>query len=544
MNQTSPTTHNTLPSVEPTSFLNDVLQTPQTMLLGFVASLVVYQLLKAANTSRKGNLPPGPKGVPFFGNLFQLSKDAWVTFAEWGKQYGPLVYMSVAGHDMLILNNHKVNADLLEKRANIYSSRPRLVVASEILTGGMLIPFAAHDDTWRKMRRASHEGLNSNYARNYYPAQQKEAILLVQNVLKDCNHWDDELKRTACSMILGVVYDKPTIDSCHDTRVAYVNEFIARIVRAAFPGAHYAEYFTWMKYLPAVAAKWKRDALDWYKKDTVYFGDMYEEVKDRIRSGDERHSFASSLIHDEKQLNLTEDENSWLAATIYATGGETTSTVMSWFMLAMVTNPEAQKKAQEELDNVIGRDRMPTFADRDSLPYIQACVRESLRWKTVAPVGVPHVCEQDDWYEGHFIPKGTICIPNQWAMNKDTDVYGPDAEQYNPGRHIDKNGDLYCPFVDTHDEGSFCHVGYGFGRRICVGRHVANNSIFIDIACLLWAATIEPIKDAQGKPMMPDTEGFINDGLVLRPLPFKCVIKPRFPGAESIVAQTLELADY
>lgn len=63
-------------------------------------------------------------------------------------------------------------------------------------------------------------------------------------------------------------------------------------------------------------------------------------------------------------------------------------------MLAMVTYPEAQKKAQEELDEIIGRDRMPTFADRDSLPYIQACVRESLRWKTVAPVGVPHVCEE------------------------------------------------------------------------------------------------------------------------------------------------------
>ena len=67
---------------------------------------------------------------------------------------------------------------------------------------------------------------------------------------------------------------------------------------------------------------------------------------------------------------------------------------MSWFMLAMVTYPEAQKRAQEELDNVVGRDRMPTFADRDSLPFIQACVRESLRWKTVAPVGVPHVCEE------------------------------------------------------------------------------------------------------------------------------------------------------
>ena len=67
---------------------------------------------------------------------------------------------------------------------------------------------------------------------------------------------------------------------------------------------------------------------------------------------------------------------------------------MTWFMLAIVTHPEAQKKAQEELDSVVGRGRLPTFADRDSLPYIQACVRESLRWRTMDPVGDPRVCEQ------------------------------------------------------------------------------------------------------------------------------------------------------
>ena len=67
---------------------------------------------------------------------------------------------------------------------------------------------------------------------------------------------------------------------------------------------------------------------------------------------------------------------------------------MTWFMLAIVTHPEAQKKAQEELDSVVGRGRLPTFADRDSLPYIQACVREALRWKTMDPLGNPHVCEQ------------------------------------------------------------------------------------------------------------------------------------------------------
>jgi cytochrome P450 len=96
---------------------------------------------------------------------------------------------------------------------------------------------------------------------------------------------------------------------------------------------------------------------------------------------------------------------------------------MAWFILAMVHNPAVQQRAQEELDRVVGRDRMPTFADRDQLPFIVATVRETLRWKSVTPLGVPHQSTQDDWYEGYFIPKGTVCIANAWAMNSDPRVY-------------------------------------------------------------------------------------------------------------------------
>lgn len=106
---------------------------------------------------------------------------------------------------------------------------------------------------------------------------------------------------------------------------------------------------------------------------------------------------------------------------------------------------------------------------------------------------------------------------------------GPDADQFKPERHLDANGQLATAPPDTKDGELFYiytyahvhgssiegHVGYGFGRRICVGRHVANNSVYIDIVSLLWGTTIAPLKDAQGKPIMPDTEGFVNDGLVL-----------------------------
>src|SRR5579863_7717265 len=138
--------------------------------------------------------------------------------------------------------------------------------------------------------------------------------------------------------------------------------------------------------------------------------------------------------------------------------------MMAWWTLAMLAYPESQARAQAELDAVVGRAQPPTFADYPQLPYIRAMVEEILRWGTVAPQGVPHCVTRDDWYEGMFIPKGTICIPNVWLKNRDPEVYGENAAQFDPARHLDANGDI-TPSPDTKDEG---HVSFGFGRRECV----------------------------------------------------------------------------
>lgn len=87
---------------------------------------------------------------------------------------------------------------------------------------------------------------------------------------------------------------------------------------------------------------------------------------------------------------------------------------MQWFISALLVYPETQAAAHAELDKVVGRSRMPTFDDYDHLPYIRAMVKELLRWRPVAPTGVPHRSIQDDWYEGYFIPKGTMIISNIW----------------------------------------------------------------------------------------------------------------------------------
>ena len=178
----------------------------------------------------------------------------------------------------------------------------------------------------------------------------------------------------------------------------------------------------------------------------------------------------------------------------------------------MLAYPETQARAHAELDAVIGRTRLPTFADYPHLPYIRAMVKELLRWRPITPITTPHRSTQDDWYEGMFIPKGTICLANAWHMNHDPEIFGKNPEEFDPARYLDANGGITPGGFELKKDG---HFSYGFGSRICVGRHMADNALFINIAILLWAMKIERMKDASGQFLPLDVDGWVDVGLVV-----------------------------
>ena len=177
----------------------------------------------------------------------------------------------------------------------------------------------------------------------------------------------------------------------------------------------------------------------------------------------------------------------------------------------MIAFPYTQRKAQAELDTVVGRDRMPTLADAPSLPYVGAVIKETLRWRPVLPLGVPHAATEDDWYEGMFIPRGTMCLVNVGLCNLDPAVYGDDAALFDPSRHLNPDGRLAPSPPDTQDEG---HIVYGFGKRICIGRHVANDTMFIAFAVMLWAMELAPAKDEYGRDIPVDVDDYLDSGMV------------------------------
>ncbi|KAI0056031.1 cytochrome P450 [Artomyces pyxidatus] len=482
-------------------------------------------------------VPPGPRGLPLLGNIRELANTRWLTSLAPRDTYGEMMYLRVPGMSVLVLNSIRVAADLLDRRATINSDRPRLVLASEIYTGGLELALSPYGDVWRRMRRAAHEGLNATSVKRFNPIQMKEAVVLALDMLADGNEWDAHLRRHSASSIMSTVYDSPMIapgNVAGYEAMKQINEHGARIQLVLLPGSHFVDIFPWLKNIPSRLAKWKRTGEYWFARDTQMFQGLLRKIRNDLSTGMDNIALGATLLKHQHRHSLSDPEIAWLAGIMFLAGSDTTTISLSWWLVAMINHPEAQARAHAELDAVIGRDRVPTFADLPHLPYVRATVKEALRWRPAFPLGLPHATTEDDWYEGKFIPKGTICFANFKACNQDPAVCGEDAARFEPARHLDADGKLGQPPPDTKDEG---HVGYGFGRRVCIGRHLANDAMAIAVAMMLWATDISHAKDERGVDIPVVADDYVDMQLIQRPIPFKCKIVPRFPEALDMLSE-------
>ncbi|KAI0027578.1 cytochrome P450 [Vararia minispora EC-137] len=481
------------------------------------------------------HLPPGPPGYPIIGSALEIFSDKQ-RFFEKCTAYGEVVYVNLAGQPAIIFNSLRTAADILDRRAATFSSRPRAIVTNELLSNHLNFIIEGHTDNWRRQRRAVNEGFRPTAATRYYAMEAEEAARLALALAGDANisvpgGYAHHYNRYSASISFMINFDRAMRDSPEDRAMATTLDDIGgQLQRTAAPGAHFVEFFPAMLMIPARFAKWKRDALEGHVRITKFYNTLIDDVKKRMAIGEARPCLARTLIEEKEHFGLSEAETSWAAGMMYVVGSETQGATLEWATLALAAHPEVQRRAHAELDAAIGHARAPRVDDRAQMPYIAAIIREVLRWRPVVPSAVPHMAEEDTWYEGMFIPKGSLCLPNIVACNMDPQLYGADAARFNPARFLDEKGQLKPSLADTKDEG---HVTYGFGRRICVGRHVANDTLFVAVATMLWAFELSTVGEY-------DLDTYVDKGISSCPKPFKCKFVPRFPDATAILAGTLE----
>ncbi|TFK67284.1 cytochrome P450 [Pluteus cervinus] len=510
---------------------------PPSMFLAvlFTLSIVLAIVIRPNGPKSRPTMPPGPKGLPFLGNVLQIPAFQFLRLTEWKEQFGLIFSLNLAGQQVVVINSVKIAVDLLERRSGLYSDRPRFIMASEILTGNLFLPVMKYGDAWRKLHKAAHEGLKSQVLPVYQPAQALEATLLAQNLVNRPEEWYEEIKRSTASSMKTMVYGTPPI-AYDDPVVAYMNGMGHRLTVAMAPGKYLVELFPKMLYLPSWLAPWKREGLAWHERDTQELKDLLRPITEQVDNGTHKPSFAANLHLAANEHNLTQKEEAWLTGTMFFGGSDTSSAVLAFFILAMRLYPQVMKKAQAELDRVIGRDRVPDLSDREELPYIRALVKELLRWCPVGPLGIPRQIQQDDYYDGYLIPKGTLILVNSWGMNNDPEVF-PDPREFRPERFLDPTETIHVAVPGTRNQG---HVTFGFGRRICSGMNLATQFLFINIATLLWSVNVEPAYDQDGQAIVPSPTDWIDEGTLMRPVPFRCNFVPRFNGVETLLRRARE----
>ncbi|EIW86004.1 cytochrome P450 [Coniophora puteana RWD-64-598 SS2] len=488
-----------------------------------ITTLVLTLLWKKQRGKRSvAPLPPGPNGLPLIGNSLEIDgRKPQLTFSKWGRLYGDIVHCRVWGYDTIIVNSDKIARDLLETRSSIYSDKVQAESAT-ILGIGKLTGFIPYSDEWRLHRRLYAQSFRQDVVPRYRPLQQQMSIKLLQALLRTPEDFEEHIEMYSASVILSAVYGYD-VSSKHDplfSIVQHANDVVMKHGTSLVIGV--IDALPWLPYSPSwipdggirsIVSSVQASVHDLmnapYKFITQLEG---ESTTGQSMVGDLYQKWGDREIPAMTALCLRN-----AAGTAFVAGTDTTFSTIENFIYAMTLHPDIQKRAQEQIDSVVGNERLPTFDDRGELPLIDAILREVIRWIPTVPTNLAHAVLEDDIYEGYLIPKGANLIVNTWGIFHDEQRY-PNPETFNPDRFLASDGKLV-------DDTAYMTV-FGYGRRICPGRYLAEASAWAALASLLAAFNFTEAKGPDGNSVVQNFQW--TWGISIRPAAFKCTIRPRF----------------
>ncbi|KAG8552886.1 hypothetical protein GDO81_003129 [Engystomops pustulosus] len=240
--------------------------------------------------------------------------------------------------------------------------------------------------------------------------------------------------------------------------------------------------------------------------------ELGEFIHERVKASQEtldpsspRHFIDSFLIkmEEEKKNPNTEFNLKNLLMTthnLFVAGMETVTSTLRYGLLILLKYPEVQAKIQKEIDQVIGRDRVPNFEDRMIMHYTQAVIQEVHRFGDVLPLNLPHMVTKDVEFRGYQIPKGTDIYPLLCTVHHDPKEF-PSPWKFDPNHFLDENGqfkknDAVMPF--------------SAGKRICPGENLARMELFIFLTTILQNFKLTSPTEYSDYDIAPKLAGFLN----------------------------------
>ncbi|CAE7074000.1 unnamed protein product [Rhizoctonia solani] len=508
----------------------------------FVGLVVFAGLCRKYYTTRKSYafLPPSPAKHWFWGNKHFLKQPYRHVLlgTKYKQELGDIISTVTLGKPTIYLNTMELAAALLEKHTSVTSDRPHDVMTYDLLGWGTSPAFRNHDEVHKKMRRVLASALHPTIARSYAPQHQDTTFTLLREVASNPSSFMESIDAAVGTFTVRLAYGYSP-KTQQDPILFLVHDAI-RYVAISLSNHWLVNELPLLRYIPSwfPGAEFRKIGQKGYASRMRYADTLFNRVLEQVSKGTvEQPSYVSGLLESKGGANTNDDDMyliKWTGASIFTAGSTTTSSLIKSFFLLASLYPEAAKKAQSEIDSVVGRERIPSLQDRPALPYTDAFVQEIMRMFPPAPLGLPHLATEDIDFQGYQIPKGSTINVNIWALLRDPNHFSS-PHTFNPSR-----------FLGSKPESDPRKFIFGFGRRVCPGLHVANNSAFILCAGLLsvfdiqagpqLAAKVAGLGGRESEQLYQLTERYGTGD----PLPFDCEIKPRDSAAMSVLDNSTE----
>ncbi|XP_071485174.1 cytochrome P450 2U1-like [Diadema antillarum] len=447
------------------------------LLAGFTF-LLTFIVVRSRTTKAYSNLPPrGPPEWPILGSLPSLAGDEMphVIIANMAKKYGPMFSMRMGSFFTVVLSDFALIRQAFAKSSDDFSDRPKITMIEHVAKGkGLIVSYFGQMQ--QEHRRFSLSALRSLGMGKFR---------MEETIAEEARHLALSFASRKSQPFLpfhDIVVSVSNIISylSFGKRFDYEDEAFKGILEAVFESFEIGEIaglFNFIPFLRFMPGSGAGRMLELQAKFDKYMKPMVKTISEERVPGSPTcyvEMYADQILEAEKEnpgKHTFSDQNMFHAvADLFVAGTETTATTLKWSLLYMILNEKVQEKVHEELNNVIGRDRLPSLRDRPNLPYTEATLLEIQRFSTITPLGVPHAPVEDTVLNGYDIPKGTVIIPNLWAVHHDPELWEK-PDEFNPERFLDRETNQ----VRQREE----MIPFSIGRRKCLGEQLAKVELFL-----------------------------------------------------------------
>nr|XP_054762634.1 cytochrome P450 1A1-like [Lytechinus pictus] len=491
-----------------------------------------------SSSSRDDTRPlPGPYGIPVLGNMLSLGRsDPHLSLMNLAKKFGSIFQIRLGSRPVLVLNGYEAIHKALIKQAVIFAGRPKLFTFELINNGGnseTSLTFANYGETWKVHRKLAESSLRHftagsqvKFVESVVSSEASELVQHIKSMACDENNNNNNTTSTQCKSlpenvgnirnVLRLAVSNVMCWFMFSKRHTYEDEALLKLISisdrftAAAGSGNPVDFMPWLRIFFQKATSDFKAMLKEFR--TFVTGNLLDAHTAEYKDGSER-DIIDHLVTSGRRFNQDENKKTSIDEGVlldtcfdyFGAGFETVSTTFEWCLLYMAAYPDIQCKLQQEIDEVVGQDRMPSLQDRDKLPLVQSCILEILRHSTPVTFAIPHSTTSDTVLDGFFVPKDTVVFTNLYSAHFDPEVWD-EPEKFDASRFLTSEGSIDLE-MKKHV------IPFSVGRRRCIGSDLARIELFLFFSIFLQNFSIEHSQD--GPVSM---EGI--DGLARRPKHF------------------------